>query len=140
MEEQLKRKKLDHGLRSYFHFAAGKILDDIGQYRDAFAHYTHGNTLANRKFDSNQFCSLVKDILYVSGPLQARWAEGSGNSSETPTFIVGMPRSGTTLVKQILASHSKVFGAGELNEMKVIAASPRHAWPMAEIRQGALEL
>ena len=125
MEEQLKRKELDQGLRSYFHFAAGKILDGIGQYRDAFAHYTQSNTLANRKFDSNQFCSLVKDILYVSGPLQARWAEGSGNSSETPTFIVGMPRSGTTLVEQILASHSKVFGAGELNEMKVIAASTR---------------
>jgi hypothetical protein len=87
VEEQLKRKELDQELRSYFHFAAGKILDDIGQYRDAFAHYTQSNTLANRKFYSSQFRSLVKDILYVSGPSQARRAEGSGNSSETPTFI-----------------------------------------------------
>ncbi len=123
--QQLKRKELDQGLRSYFHFAAGKILDDIGQYRDAFTHYTQGNTLANRKFDSNQFRSLVKDILYVSGRSQAIRAEGAGNDSETPTFIVGMPRSGTTLVEQILASHSKVFGAGELNDMKFIAANTR---------------
>jgi tetratricopeptide (TPR) repeat protein len=125
VDEQVKRKELDRRLRSYFHFTAGKMLDDIGRYRDAFAHYTQGNTLANRKFDSRQFRALVKDILYVSGPSQARRAEGSGNSSEIPTFIVGMPRSGTTLMEQILASHSKVFGAGELNDMRRIAASTR---------------
>jgi tetratricopeptide (TPR) repeat protein len=125
VDEQLKRKDLDQGLQSYFHFAAGKILDDIGQYRDAFAHYAQGNKLANRKFDSNQFRSLVKDIIYVSSPSRATRVEGSGNQSEIPTFIVGMPRSGTTLVEQILASHSSVFGAGELNDMKFIAASSR---------------
>jgi tetratricopeptide (TPR) repeat protein len=125
VDEQLKRKDLNPGLRSYFHFAAGKILDDIGQYRDAFAHYAQGNKFANRKFDSNQFRSLVKDIIYVSSPSQAKRVEGAGNPSEIPVFIVGMPRSGTTLVEQILASHSNVFGAGELNDMKVIAASSR---------------
>ena len=65
---------------------------------------------------------MVKDVLYVFSGRQVASLEGLGSDSEVPVFIIGMPRSGTTLVEQILASHSSVFGAGELNDMKQIAA------------------
>ncbi|MDA0978476.1 MAG: sulfotransferase [Proteobacteria bacterium] len=118
---QLARKNLGRNLQPYFHFAAGKILDDIGEYRQAFQHYRDGNRLTNRKFDSVRFRTLVKELLYVYGPSRAiRPFEGV--ETDKPVFILGMPRSGTTLVEQILASHSGVWGAGELNDMKLVAA------------------
>lgn len=59
--------------------------------------------------------------MYQFSPANVGKAGTGGSDSEQPVFIVGMPRSGTTLVEQILASHSAVFGAGELNDMKYIA-------------------
>ena len=123
IDTQLKSGDLEESLRSYFHFAAGKIMDDIAEYPSAFRHYVEGNRLAKRKFDSTQFRTLVKDLLYICSRSQAERLKGSGVDSRIPTFIIGMPRSGTTLIEQILASHSAVFGAGELNDMKFIAAS-----------------
>ncbi len=117
--------QLDERLQSYFHFAAGKICDDIGEYPQAFRHYTEGNRLAKRKFDSRQFRRLVKDCLYIFSSTFASRLSNAGIDTEIPTFIIGMPRSGTTLVEQILASHSEVYGAGELNDMKLIASLSR---------------
>ena len=125
--EQLKRTDLTDQLRVYFHFAAGKILDDVNRYGDAFKHMAQGNCLSNRLFDSTDFRKLVKDIIYSYSYAANHRLSGSGDKSEVPTFIIGMPRSGTTLVEQILASHSTVFGAGELNDMKTIAERARQA-------------
>lgn len=122
IDAQLRRGDLEDNMRSYFHFAAGKILDDIGEYPLAFQHYEKGNALTRRQFDSSAFRNLVKDLLYVHSRESVERLAGSGQSSEVPVFVVGMPRSGTTLVEQILSSHSEVFGAGELNDMKIIAA------------------
>lgn len=121
IQVQLRREDLGDGIRPYFHFAAGKIFDDIGKYRTAFQHFQKGNQLTGRKFDTAAFRQLTKDLLYNASQSQAKRMEGAGLDSEVPTFVVGMPRSGTTLVEQILASHSSVFGAGELNDMKFIA-------------------
>lgn len=128
---QLQHPDLADNVRSYFHFAAGKICDDIGHYPSAFKHFTEGNRLADRQFDSARFRQMVKDLLYVYSPAQVQRQAGSGIDSEVPTFILGMPRSGTTLVEQILASHSVVFGAGELNEMKFVAS---HASKISNFR------
>ncbi len=122
IDEQLKREDLSQTIRSYFHFAAGKALDDIGRYQDAFKHYRMGNRLADRKFDNKQFRGLTKEILYHCTFSNSQRLKDAGSDSELPVFVVGMPRSGTTLTEQILASHSAVFGAGELNDMKFIAA------------------
>ncbi len=111
---------LENRTLSYFNFAAGKIFDDIGQFRRAFQYYLEGNRLADRKFSSADFRQQIKDTLYAYSPSSLRRWQGAGSDSRVPTFIVGMPRSGTTLVEQILASHSGVFGAGELNDMKFI--------------------
>jgi tetratricopeptide (TPR) repeat protein len=122
INDQLTLTDLEDNLRSYFHFAAGKILDDTGAYPDAFQHFALGNQLTGRHFDSQQFRKLVKDLIYIYSRSWIERQSQAGLDTEVPVFIVGMPRSGTTLLEQILASHSSVFGAGELNDMKVIAA------------------
>ena len=129
---QLRRKDLPANVRSYFHFAAGKICDDIGEYPVAFKHFTEGNRLADRQFDPARFRQMVKDTLYCFSPTQLKRQSEFGVESEKPTFILGMPRSGTTLVEQILASHSGVFGAGELNEMKFVVS---HAAKISRFKQ-----
>lgn len=121
--EQLARSDLADGIRAYFHFAAGKIHDDVKMYREAFHHFREGNRLTHRQFDAQAFRSLVKNLIYHYSPGHLRRHQGVGLDTDVPVFIIGMPRSGTTLVEQILASHSAVFGAGELNDMKRVAAS-----------------
>ena len=121
MLDQLESGQLDEKLKCYFHFALGKYYDDVGEYTLAFEHYKCGNKATGRKFDSAAFRQQVKDTLYVFSPELIQGLDGVGHQSNQPVFIIGMPRSGTTLVEQILASHSQVFGAGELNDMKFIA-------------------
>ncbi|MEX0941266.1 MAG: sulfotransferase [Pseudomonadales bacterium] len=121
---QLKSPGLADNVRCYFHFAAGKFLDDIGEYKSAFAHYKSGNAAAKKEFDSAEFRQQVKDTIYVFSQKHVNAMETVGDPSEQPVFIIGMPRSGTSLIEQILASHPSVYGAGELNEMKLVA---RHA-------------
>ncbi len=116
--EQINSGKLSEAMRSYFHFAAGKFLDDVGDYPNAFEHYRLGNKFANKPFDSNEFRQQVKDTLYAFSRDVVDSHANQGSPSEQPVFVVGMPRSGTSLVEQILASHSAVYGAGELNDMK----------------------
>ncbi|MFT7688003.1 MAG: tetratricopeptide (TPR) repeat protein [Candidatus Azotimanducaceae bacterium] len=121
IEEQLTNGNLSKDQLSYFSFAAGKIHDDIGEYQKAFAHYTKANHSAGRTFDPSVLEMELKDSLYVFSQEFVEECKGSGSTSDKPVFVVGMPRSGSTLVEQILASHSKVFGAGELNDIKSIA-------------------
>lgn len=118
--EQSENSQLDNRIKSYFHFSLGKIFDDTGDYSKAFSHYQQANELAGRTFDVQHQRNLVQEILYHYGPQCV--SESSGPNSELPVFIVGMPRSGTSLVEQILASHSRVFGAGELGDISGIIA------------------
>lgn len=120
---QLDSPNSSDSVKSYLHFAAGKIYDDIGQYDKAFLHYQQGNKGASREFDSAAHRQRIKDTIYVFSKEYVRRRRGSGNPSTLPVFVVGMPRSGTSLVEQILASHSGVVGAGELNDMKAAVRS-----------------
>ncbi len=120
--QQLGSGKISSSISSYFHFAAGKYFDDIAAYSDAFEHYVAGNRATQRKFSSEGFNQQVKDTLYVFSQEQIEYPNPVGYPGQQPVFIVGMPRSGTTLVEQIIASHSGVYGAGELIDMKVVAA------------------
>ena len=129
---QLASPELEDRVRCYFHFAAGKCLDDIGEYAAAFEQYRQGNKAADKPFDSAEFRALIKDTIYVFNRAFIDELQDSGNPSEQPVFIVGMPRSGTTLVEQILASHSSVFGAGELSEMRQIS---KRASQLSRIQQ-----
>ena len=102
--------------RGDVHFALGKMYDDLGEYDLAFEHFRRGNQILERHtpFDSGELDRLVEDI---EAGFDEAWFDrvrGWGDPSPRPIFIVGMPRSGTTLVEQILASHPEVHGAGEL--------------------------
>lgn len=110
-------------------FALGKLLDDAERFDEAFARYHAANTLframqgaAGQRFDSAVLTANIDRTIAASSPTDlATLAEG-GVTSDLPVFIVGMPRSGTSLVEQIVASHHSVFGAGELRDIGRIAA------------------
>ncbi len=96
------------------HFNAGAVLDAIKQTDDAFHHYSQGNKLAYKFFDTIVHKETISHYINNFSPEAASRMAKASNNSTRPVFIVGMPRSGTSLVEQILASHPDIFGAGEL--------------------------
>ena len=107
------------------HFALGKAWMDAGDATRAFVHFEEGNRLARSTFsyDAETNTHLLNQIALLFTPKVLDSLAGAGNPSDLPIFVVGMPRSGTTLVKQILASHPEVHGAGELPFLKQILLS-----------------
>lgn len=110
--------------RIHLHFALGKALDDARQYAPAFQHMTKGNALMRRRISYDEVGTLAEfaNIKAAFSPTLMREKADIGDQSTVPVFIIGMPRSGTTLVEQILASHPQIFGAGELSHFQVAAA------------------
>lgn len=111
--------------RHYLHFAMAKALEDIGAYDEAFAHLQAGGALkrASLPYDEPKLMAYLHDMARLYDPqLLARFA-GDGDPSAVPIFIVGMPRAGTTLVEQILASHGEVLGGGERLDFDAAMAS-----------------
>ena len=109
--------------RSYLGFALGKALEDDRLYADAFDHYNAANALrrAVEPYDADAAQDFIdRSIATFDAPFFAARA-GSGDSAADPIFVVGMPRSGSTLVEQILASHSAVESASELPDITAIA-------------------
>jgi tetratricopeptide (TPR) repeat protein len=115
--------------RSNLHFTLGKIGEDAGDWAEAFAHYAAGNAIERRRraYDPTRVTALVQrsKTLFTEAFLTER--AGWGVQSSTPIFIVGLPRSGSTLVDQILASHPAVEGGRELNDIQLIADSLERA-------------
>jgi tetratricopeptide (TPR) repeat protein len=98
-------------------YALGKYFDDVEDFDNAFSSYRLANELKKRsapKYDAARFARRVDRIIELYDADWLRTARTQGNESERPVFIVGMPRSGTTLTEQILASHPEAFGCGEL--------------------------
>ncbi len=110
-------KKPGHGAekRAALHFAIGKALDDCGVCDRAFHHIHRGNELQKRPLGDrfqHDLESIDRIMAFFDGAIFTRTG-GSGLMDQRPVFIVGMPRSGSSLVEQILASHPRVHGAGE---------------------------
>ncbi len=104
--------------RSQIHFSMGKYYDDCKQWPKAFEHIRQGNML--RKPGVNSDKEAFKRFQKVRKTYTRKFIEETrnlGNDSEIPVFVVGMPRSGTTLIEQIIASHPAGAGAGELTEI-----------------------
>lgn len=119
----LDRSDLAEGDRLNLHYALGKALDDRGQHAAAFAHYAQGAQIRRRVHghDPNRVSRMLERDKAVFAPAFLSRREGWGCPAEDPIFIVGLPRSGSTLIEQILASHSKVEGTMELSDIGVIA-------------------
>lgn len=101
--------------RTRMHFALGKAYADIEQNERSFRQFQDGNVLARRRIVYEEPAELGQfdRIRTVFSAELMRSLAGAGNSSERPIFIVGMMRSGSSLIEQVLASHPGVFGAGE---------------------------
>lgn len=97
-------------------FAMGKICDDCKSWDEAFGYYARGNNLRNRQYDyqHEEEASRNKRMMQVFTREFMDSHRALGVDSEVPIFIVGMPRSGTTLTEQIISSHPEVIGAGEV--------------------------
>ena len=109
--------------RYHLCFALGKALEDRGDYADAFAYYERGNTLKRDElgYDWRRISKeIALQIEHVTPALFAAKA-GSGAKAPDPIFIVGLPRAGSTLLEQILASHSQVEGTMELPNILALA-------------------
>jgi tetratricopeptide (TPR) repeat protein len=102
-------------------FALGKAYMDIGDAPRAFAHLDEGNRLKRASFSYDSAATGAWMAQIAQSFTAQRYADfaGSGVASELPVFVVGMPRSGTTLIEQILASHPQVTGAGELSALRL---------------------
>jgi len=117
LSELLKQPALAFKELTKIHFALGKVYDDRAQYEFAFKHYLAGNQIRNESqhYDQKQDEEYFDQIIQV---FNADFFAAHANchvSSETPVFIIGMPRSGTTLTEQIFSSHPEVIGAGEVS-------------------------
>lgn len=116
MQALLDYRQLPTSARIWLHFALGKAFDDLARHADAMHHFDLGNALVRvrRPFDRAQFgASIERMIDSVDAAFLAQHA-ASGTLSRRPIFVVGMPRSGTTLVEQIVSSHESVTAGGEL--------------------------
>ena len=109
--------------RLHLHYSLGKAHEDAGRYAESFAHYDQGAALRREqlKYDpeENTAETARAKALFTPAFLAARAGQGSG--APDPIFIVGLPRAGSTLIEQILASHSQVEGTMELPDLIVMA-------------------
>ncbi len=108
--------------RTGLHFALGDLYDDLGEYDSAFANYSRGNALDGTATDMVQLVHMVESRINAFSTERMRALPRASVHSDRPVFIVGMPRSGTSLVEQILASHRDVYGAGEIDSVSEIVA------------------
>jgi tetratricopeptide (TPR) repeat protein len=117
----------------YLHFALGKALADIGENERSFRHYLEGNRInrAQLRYDEKDFLDRMDRAGTLYSPALAERCAGHGDASDAPIFILGMPRTGSTLVEQILAAHPKVLAIGE-------TAAFREAVRAADRRKGRL--
>jgi len=123
LEEEKKSAGFSENKRMSLHFALGKCYDDSKDYEHAFPHFLAGCKIKRAKLSydpahaARQFAG-VKEIFDQA--IIERLVD-AGEQSNLPIFVLGMPRSGTTLTEQIIASHPDVYGAGELNDLLGIA-------------------
>ncbi len=129
MRAQLERDDLNDDDRLHLHFALGKALEDIGEYEPSFFHYEKGNALraGQTRYDETELANRHDRIEKSFTGELFRARRGKGCAARDPIFILGMPRAGSTLIEQILSSHSMIEGTMELPDIismtKRLAAS-----------------
>jgi len=123
MSARLVRSDLPTEDRTHLHFALGRAHEDEERWAQAFDQYSRGNAIerGRSRYDANRTSDFVRrsKALFTPDFFAARAA--LADEGPTPIFIVGLPRSGSTLVDQILASHPAVEGVGELRDIQTVA-------------------
>jgi hypothetical protein len=119
MQAQLTRDSLAPEDRFHFHFALGKAFEDAGQFAESFEHYEEGNRLRRKGvgYDAQWNTEQMRRAKALFTPELFAARAGLGASAPDPIFIVGLPRSGSTLLEQILSSHPLVEGTMELADI-----------------------
>ena len=136
MKERYADQNLDDTNRMNLGFALSKAMDDCKEYDQVFPYLNTANALMRKAYpyDVNSRAIEIEKIKDAFSGVNFSAYEGVGDDSFAPVFVTGMPRSGTTLVEQILASHSTVSGAGEIGEFS------REAYRLIGTPQGAFNL
>jgi tetratricopeptide (TPR) repeat protein len=131
LQKTLRHFSLNPPLQSRLQFQAGNLCDSLQEYGEAFSHYQFANDALPAQFNPAAYEVMIqaqKKFFTQSSFAELARAE---LRSELPVFIVGMPRSGTSLTEQIMDRHSRIHGAGELNAMNEIIASLQQRWSLA---------
>jgi tetratricopeptide (TPR) repeat protein len=117
MQAALATPGLEAGQRQRVHLAIGKASEDLGDYGMAMQHFDAADDVRRgaASFDSAAFSNLIDRLIALCTPELIARASELGSRDATPVLISGMPRSGTTLVEQIVSMHPEVGGGGELN-------------------------
>lgn len=116
-------------------FALGKMREDVGRFDDAFTAYAAGNRARASLFvldESDEDAWLQRTCAAFGAKRLSERAIGNTDDRRVPVFVIGMPRSGTSLVEQILASHPRVHGAGEIADLREVMqeyAGSLAGWP-----------
>ena len=123
MQAQLARADLTDEDRFHLEFALAKALEDAGDAPAAFASYSRGNALRRETLDyrAEETTDQVRRAKALFTPAFLAARAGQGHPADDPIFIVGLPRSGSTLIEQILSSHSQVEGTQELPDIIAMA-------------------
>jgi len=123
MAAGLEQPDLSDDDRLHLHYALGKALEDARSYADSFQHYAAGAAIRRRQvdYDPEENHADVARARAVFTPAFLAATAGQGCPAPDPIFVVGLPRSGSTLIEQILASHSQVEGTMELPDLIVMA-------------------
>ena len=115
----------------FLHYALGKAYDDIGDQENAFKHFSIGAEIKRARLDYDESKSeeFFEGIMKIFDADFFKDGTVKGHPSNLPIFIVGMPRSGSTLVEQILSSHPEVYGAGEIKVLSRAIHEARRVFP-----------
>jgi len=117
VESMLSQTRLDRNAKLELHFALAKAFDDSGEFERAFAHAGRAHALRLYGDNPEPVADMARRTIDVFSAEFFADRPGYGRRSELPVLVVGLPRSGTTLVEQILSSHPRIFGAGELMDL-----------------------
>jgi tetratricopeptide (TPR) repeat protein len=122
-EEEKKSAGFSENKMMSLHFALGKCYDDSKDYDKAFPHFIAGCKIKRAKlsYDPANAARQFAVVMEIFNQAFIDRLRGAGDRSDVPVFVLGMPRSGTTLTEQIIASHPDVYGAGELHDLLRIA-------------------
>ena len=135
MQAALARTDISDEDRFHLDFALGKAFEDAKDYPSSFAHYAAGNALRRTKlnYDADETSRFVDTLIATFTPDLIARLGGHGCNAPDPIFVLGMPRAGSTLIEQILSSHSRVEGTSELADMPALARMQDYPAGLADL-------